>query len=293
MMAPRFAKMAMTSAKPERDMKAVCLASSAPCSSERKDRNASTKVPAVLCLKTWRAVLPRCTAAVTSTSCLPVSVAAVVWRMDCMASAEDCWRASSSSLRSPTSPVTLLPAARVQNQQLCSLSFCWPTRVNTRFMWSTFAKRSSMAEPNAAVSSKIARMSVMDLPSTSKSCRRRDMRLMPASTPRNSGSEGEPFSVSSAMVRLWQIASDTVMVRVSDRVYATKAPAEAATKITGTKQITPAFCQIAAGLGAFRSEQRQHLRQQRHIAVQQHTCHTHVKKRPASRGLPKISRLNK
>mmetsp|Transcript_34649 Transcript_34649/g.56744 ORF Transcript_34649/g.56744 Transcript_34649/m.56744 type:complete len:286 (-) Transcript_34649:154-1011(-) len=283
----------MTKAKPDRDMKAVCLASSIDWRSLLKDRNISTKLPAILCLKTCKAVLPRWTAAVTSTRCFPVKVSCVVCRTDCMASAEDCCSERSNSFRSPTSPVTLLPAAWAQNQQLCSLSFCCPTRVKTRFMCSTLANKSPMAEPNVAVSSRIALTSAMDLPSTSRSWRSKDMRWMPASRPKNRGSAGDPFSVSSAMFKPWHSTSATLMVTLSDAVYVTKRPAKEATKMMGTKQARHTFCQMAPGRGVLRSAQRQHLRQGRKAAVQQHTCQTAMKNTPTTTGMPKISKLKR
>mmetsp|Transcript_66970 Transcript_66970/g.157900 ORF Transcript_66970/g.157900 Transcript_66970/m.157900 type:complete len:218 (-) Transcript_66970:568-1221(-) len=217
-MEPVVTSRTRTAVKPESARKEVCLASSTVCMVKRCERNVSTKLPAVACLKTSSDVRPRPAAATTSAKRWPVRVTEVVSRIDCMASAEEVCNANFSSFSRPNSPVWLLPVARTQNQQVCSLIFCCPTNVSTRFMCSTLAKRSSTADPNGAVSSRMARMSVMALLSTSRSCCSRATRWMPASTPKNKGSLGDPLSASSDIVSPWHSTSCRAMFKVSDRV---------------------------------------------------------------------------
>mmetsp|Transcript_12333 Transcript_12333/g.34965 ORF Transcript_12333/g.34965 Transcript_12333/m.34965 type:complete len:208 (+) Transcript_12333:1382-2005(+) len=170
-------------------------------------RMPSTKSPPKPPLKTSNASLPCCTAAETSISWSPMSVAAVASWICRMASAEERSISRCSSGSSPIWPVALLPTARWQNQQVCSLILRWPTSVSIRCMWRSLAWRSSKVSAKGAVSSRMARTSDMAWPSTSSSDLSIRMRWMPSSTPRKMGPAGEPLSASSAKVSMWQSES--------------------------------------------------------------------------------------
>mmetsp|Transcript_61513 Transcript_61513/g.178353 ORF Transcript_61513/g.178353 Transcript_61513/m.178353 type:complete len:244 (+) Transcript_61513:1158-1889(+) len=190
-------KTACTTQKMHMVWKIVCRKSSTDFAKDTQEPRPSIQVPTKARRKVPKATPPRATAVETSTKDLPVRADSVALWMLRMESAEDCWMVTSSSFKRPTSPVALLPAAFWQNQHECSFTFAYPTSVKTRFMCSIFTIKVSMAVANVAISSRIARTSVIARPSTSN--RRLTMLILPyaASVPRNSGFKGEPFNISS------------------------------------------------------------------------------------------------
>mmetsp|Transcript_25946 Transcript_25946/g.78118 ORF Transcript_25946/g.78118 Transcript_25946/m.78118 type:complete len:254 (+) Transcript_25946:1138-1899(+) len=187
--------------KAQRARKPVCRASSTVRTRPSHDEIESTHVPAKPRLKFSNATPPRRTEVDTSTKGLPVSVSDAAFWMFRIASAEDCCTLSTSSFRRPSSPVALFPRAFLQNQHECAFTLRSPTIERTRLMCSTFKSRPSIAAAKPAVSSKMARTSVMARPSTSSIRLIMVSLLMPSSMPRNIGPSGEPFSVSSASVK--------------------------------------------------------------------------------------------
>mmetsp|Transcript_46388 Transcript_46388/g.137090 ORF Transcript_46388/g.137090 Transcript_46388/m.137090 type:complete len:221 (-) Transcript_46388:355-1017(-) len=207
--------------------------------------------------------------------------------MDLMASADDCFTVSVSSRSMPISPVALFPPARWQIQQVCSWILCWPTSVSTRCMWSIRISRLSMAEAKFAVSSKIARTSVIAWPSTSSCCLITLMRAMPSSMPRNWGAVGDPFRVSSAIVSMWQSMSFTPALTSPEAVRARMDAMEIAPVQVAERRSTTAFCHVLVGRAPFRSWQRQQRRQQRQATTPQHVVQTRIEKQPMTTGMPK------
>mmetsp|Transcript_53308 Transcript_53308/g.114520 ORF Transcript_53308/g.114520 Transcript_53308/m.114520 type:complete len:211 (+) Transcript_53308:1602-2234(+) len=204
-----------------------------------------------------------------------------------MASAEEASISNLSSLRRPSSPVELSPTARLQNQHVWSFSLCWPMIVMTRCMWLIFVSNSSIADAKFAVSSNMARTSVIDGPSTSSNCLSIWILWIPASTPRKTGTAGDPFSVSSAAVNIWHNMSAMPPDMVADLMNATNAVEKTAMVPMKTVSTAKPFWQAFAWRGLFRSAQRQHRRQQRQAATQQQTCQIPMQKMPVINGTPK------
>mmetsp|Transcript_143433 Transcript_143433/g.357402 ORF Transcript_143433/g.357402 Transcript_143433/m.357402 type:complete len:214 (+) Transcript_143433:1321-1962(+) len=204
-----------------------------------------------------------------------------------IASAEDCWIVRVSSLSKPMSPVALLPMERSQNQHVCSMILCWPTSVSTRFMWLILMRSASIEAAKLAVSSRMARTSVMALPSTSRSLRTMEIRWMPSSTPRKLGSEGEPLSVSSAMTNNWHNMSLKPMLTSPEYPNAVSDAAKFVTEQPSATTATAHFCQTCAPLGPLRSEHRQHRRQHLQRATKQQIPQSSKERMPPNAGRAK------